>query len=233
MKSLLLMSSSKSAKSPSFLEHGLNWLKEHFQDRKVLFIPYAGVSMTHQNYSDNVSSALSAADIETVGIERFSSPVKAVENAEAIAVGGGNTFMLLHLIYENSLYDALKAKIQSGTPYAGWSAGSNIVGPTIRTTNDMPIIQPRSFNALAGVPFQLNPHFTNAMPPGHRGETRSQRIHEFMHVDMHTPVLGIAEGTALKVKDRSLEILGEDPATLFENMKERLIQPRQDLSYLL
>ncbi|RTE87264.1 MULTISPECIES: dipeptidase PepE [Gammaproteobacteria] len=233
MKSLLLMSSSRNHAHPTYLEHGLDWLKQHFENKQVVFIPYAGVSMAHQDYTKTVGTAFEKAEIELRGIESFSNPRKAIESAEAVAVGGGNTFMLLNLIYENGIYDPLKDRINNGMPYAGWSAGSNIAGPSIRTTNDMPIIQPRSFSALNAVPFQLNPHYTNATPPGHRGETRSQRIHEFMHVDNHTPIIGIAEGTALHIQNSKMTLLGEDSGVLFENFKETELKPSRDLSYLL
>ncbi|CUS48962.1 MAG: dipeptidase PepE [Idiomarinaceae bacterium HL-53] len=232
MKSLLLMSSSRAA-NPNYLEHGFAWLTEHFQDRKVLFIPYAGIGMSHAEYTAKVANALKPQGLMVEGIESHTSPVHAIEQAEAIAVGGGNTFMLLHLLYKHGLVDKMKQKINTGTPYAGWSAGSNITGPSIRTTNDMPIIQPQSFRAVNAVPFQLNPHFTDAQPEGHRGETRSQRIHEFMHVDHRTAVVGIPEGTALKISDKQIKFLGELPGMLFQGGQQRAFPPHSDLSFLL
>lgn len=232
MLNLLLMSSSKAA-NPDYLAHGRLWLQQHFAGRQVLFIPYAGVSITAAEYSQKVSHALVSAGIEVQGIEQFNNPVHAIEKAEAVAVGGGNTFMLLHKLYETGCFDALKRRILAGMPYAGWSAGSNIAGPSIRTTNDMPIIQPRSFTALGLVPFQLNPHFTDATPEGHRGETRSERIAEFMCVDNHTPVIGIAEGTALKVTGKRMSLLGDRDGVVFYNHQRQILKAGESCSQWL
>ncbi|WP_113905817.1 dipeptidase PepE [Aliidiomarina celeris] len=232
MLNLLLMSSSKAA-NPNYLAHGQHWLKQHFSGCNVLFIPYAGVSIQAHDYSQKVANALASAGISVQGIEAFRNPVKAIENADAVAVGGGNTFMLLHKLYETGCFDALKRRVQGGMPYAGWSAGSNIAGPSIRTTNDMPIIQPRSFTALGFVPFQLNPHFTDAMPAGHHGETRSERIAEFMHVDNHTPVIGIAEGTALKITGKHMSLLGDCDGVVFSNHQRQTLKAGESCSQWL
>lgn len=221
MRQLLLMSSSR-ADNPNYLEHGLHWLEEHFRNKKIVFVPYAGVSISYDNYTGMVHDAISPRGMQVQGLHTFADPVQAIEEAEAIAVGGGNTYMLLHQLYELGLIDPIKRKVAAGIPYAGWSAGSNIAGTSIKTTNDMPIIQPRSFDALKLVPFQINPHYTNAMPKGHRGETRQQRIEEFMMVNA-TPVLGIAEGTALKISGRNMTLLGQKDGVLFEAGKHRVL----------
>ncbi|RUO44187.1 dipeptidase PepE [Aliidiomarina taiwanensis] len=232
MRNLLLMSSSR-ADNPDYLAHGLPWLSEHFAGKRVLFIPYAGVTMSHETYTGMVQEALAKENIQVTGIQDYTQPAEAIAEAEAVAVGGGNTYMLLHTLYETGSLDVLKRRIQEGMPYAGWSAGSNIAGPSIRTTNDMPIIQPRSFNALNVVPFQLNPHFTDAMPKGHRGETRSQRIAEFMVVDSHTPVLGIMEGTALKVQGQHMQLLGEKDGVVFADNTRRTLKAGSTISHWL
>ncbi|MCC5855021.1 MAG: dipeptidase PepE [Idiomarina sp.] len=232
MRNLLMMSSSRAA-NPDYLAHGRQWLANHFAGRDVVFIPYAGVTLDADEYTARVAGALASAGVKVFGIHEFSSPQAAIEQAQAIAVGGGNTFMLLHKLYEFGLLDPLRQRILAGLPYAGWSAGSNILGTSIRTTNDMPIVQPRSFNALNVVPFQLNPHFTDAIPPGHMGETRSQRIEEFMCVDSHTPVLAIPEGTALRVTGKHMALLGDQDGVIFHGGKRLPLKAGKDCSQWL
>lgn len=231
-RNLLLISASKADNTP-YLQHAQSWLKDHFAGRKVLFIPYAGVSISHAEYSAKVRDALASSGIDVVGIEGAADPQKAIENAEAIAVGGGNTFMLLHLLYRYGLIDAIRKRTSQGIPYAGWSAGSNIAGLSIRTTNDMPIIQPPSFRALDLVPFQLNPHYTDYAPAGFHGETRNMRLAEFMAVDGHTPVLAIREGTALKVTGPRMKLLGQKSGYVFHAGHKTVMKANHDCSQWL
>lgn len=232
MRNLLLMSSSR-ATNPDYLAHGLPWLSEHFAGKNVLFIPYAGVTTGADEYTAMVAEPFSKIDLKVTGIHEYQDLRLAMQEAEAVAVGGGNTYMLLHKLYETGCLDILKRRIKEGMPYAGWSAGSNIAGPSIRTTNDMPIVQPRSFAAINAVPFQLNPHFTDAMPEGHRGETRSQRIAEFMQVDNHTPVIGIMEGTALKVQGQKMTLLGDRDGVVFADQQRRILKAGSNCSHWL
>jgi len=172
------------------------------------------------------------------GIHQFDDAVTAVNNAKAIVIGGGNTFHLLHQLYENDLLSAINEKINLGIPYIGWSAGSNVAGTTICTTNDMPIIEPRSFTALNLVPFQLNPHYTDFNPPGHNGETREQRLAEFMVINPEMPIVGIVEGSALKLVDDKLSLIAfaeiEKPdGFLFEAGSKRTIHVNEEISHLL
>lgn len=213
---LLLISASKADNTP-YLSHAQNWLLDHFDKREVLFIPYAGVGMAHSDYTQRVATAMQAVGTKVRGIEAYADPRQAIANAEAIAVGGGNTYMLLDTLYRLGLIDPIRRKIAAGTPYAGWSAGSNIAGRSIRTTNDMPIIQPPSFTALNLVPFQLNPHYTDFVPAGFHGETRDQRLQEFMALDPHTPVLAIREGSALQIKDQQMYLLGHKDGYVFRD----------------
>ena len=192
---LLLLSSSR-VKQTDYLTHAKEMIKEHLGTiKELLFISYAGVTIDYDQYTDMVQAALADLDIKVTGIHRCDDVAAAVRSAQAIAVGGGNTFHLLHQLYQQNLLEVIREQVSGGTPYIGWSAGSNVAGLSIRTTNDMPIIEPPSFNALNLVNFQLNPHFTDYNPPGHNGETRSQRLAEFMVVDQETPIVEIGRAS--------------------------------------
>ena len=152
---------------------------------------------------------------DVTSIHHASDPVAAVRKAEAIVVGGGNTFQLIKLIQDFGLIDPVREKVLGGTPYIGWSAGSNVCCPTIRTTNDMPILEPESFEAFHLVPFQINPHYTDANPPGHAGETREDRIMEYLAANPGDTVLGLREGCMFLVEDKQMKLIGERPVRLF------------------
>jgi dipeptidase E len=162
-----------------------------------------------------------------------------IGKAAVIMVGGGNTFKLLHDIYELKLLDLIRDQVNKGTAYIGWSAGSNITGPTIGTTNDMPIIEPKSLNALGILPFQINPHYTNAKPEGHHGETRDQRLEEFSKLNYGVPIVALPEGTALKLEQNVLQYIGEKPGVLFTSGEEerqvlkKEMMDKDDLSFLM
>src|SRR5882724_1416305 len=185
---LLLMSSSRTP-GRGFLEHA----REHIRAflganvRRILFIPYAAVSRTYDDMTQGVAQALDSLGYEVTGLHDAPDPVAAVRTAEAVAVSGGNTFRLLQLIQSQGLLQPLRERVQAGMPYIGWSAGSNLACPTIRTTNDMPIIWPSSYEALGLVPFQINPHYTELLPPEHQGETRDDRLREFMQINPGVP----------------------------------------------
>ena len=151
-----------------------------------------------------------------VSVHEVDNPTGLVRGADAILVGGGNTFHLLRETYRVGLVELIRKRVNSGVPYVGWSAGSNLAGPTICTTNDMPIVAPPTFEALGLVPFQINPHFTDAHPPGHRGETRRQRLAEFIAANPEATVAGLPEGTALRVDDAGLALLGAQTAVVFD-----------------
>jgi len=227
-RQVLMLSSSKVG-SEDYLQHAIPMLDQHLPDiKELLFIPFAGVSVSWDDYTTKVQNALP--DYKVKGIHQFSNAYQALENAQAILVGGGNTFNLLNQLYQQDLIDTVKSQVNKGIPYIGWSAGSNICGNSIRTTNDMPIIQPPSFDALNFVPFQLNPHYTDYQPPGHNGETRAQRIEEFCILNPEMPVIGIREGCALLLQGESLVLKGELDGVVFEGAAQRVIQPEQDLS---
>lgn len=242
---LLLLSSSRVGET-QYLAHALDMIKNKLNGiTELLFIPYAGVTMSYDEYTEKVQRALTTIGVNVTGIHEFSDPVAAINSAQAIAVGGGNTFHLLHQLYENNLISAIEHKVADGMPYIGWSAGSNIAGLSIRTTNDMPIIEPKSFTALSLVNFQLNPHYTDYNPAGHNGETRAQRLAEFMVIDPLTPIVAIVEGSALDVNSENLKLVvscdvdqnsgfsGEHAGYIFKGGVKSPISSDDDLSYLL
>jgi dipeptidase E len=151
-----------------------------------------------------------------ISIHHFKDPLKAVEDAEAIVVGGGNTFQLIKMIQDQNLIEPIRKKVISGTPYIGWSAGSNLACPTIRTTNDMPVVEPIGFNAFNLVPFQINPHYTDKNPDGHAGETREDRINEFIEVNRDVHVLGLREGCMLVIENEKMHLEGNRPVRVFK-----------------
>lgn len=230
-KRVLMLSSSKVG-NENYLQHAIPMLNRYLLDiKELLFIPFAGISISWDNYTAKVQDALPNYRIK--GIHQFSNVQKALEDAQAILVGGGNTFNLLNELYQQDILDTLKNQVSKGTPYVGWSAGSNICGNSIRTTNDMPVVQPPSFDALNLVPFQLNPHYTDYQAPGHNGETRAQRIEEFCVLNPEMPVMGIREGCALLLQEGKLVLKGELEGVVFEGDVQRVIQPGQDLSEYL
>lgn len=182
---------------------------------KALFLPYAAVTFSYDKYEEKVSERFREIGHDVISIHHFKDPVKAVKDASAIVVGGGNTWKLLNTIQENNLINAVREKVFSGTPYIGWSAGSNVACPTIMTTNDMPVVEPKSFNAFSLVHFQINPHYLDANPEGHAGETREQRIEEFIEINRDIYVVGLREGTMISVEDQKIKLTGPRKARIF------------------
>lgn len=235
---LLLLSSSRVADT-GYLQHALSAISLHLQSGQqpideVLFIPYAGVTVSFDDYHTMVANAFEQIKVKVKSIHHFSEPQKAVADAKAIVVGGGNTFCLLDRLYRNQLIEAIGLRVRQGVPYIGWSAGSNIAAPSVKTTNDMPIIEPPSFNALNLLPFQINPHYLDGNPPGHKGETREQRLTEFLTINPQQTVVGLPEGTGLKLSAGRLSFWGEKSGYLFtKSQGKQSIQANADLSYLL
>jgi len=242
-RKLLLISNSTMAG-----EEYLGWPKGYISEflnkysvKKVTFVPYAGVNLSLESigasydiYLERVSSVFKIFGIEMESVHKADDPVKMIQNAEAIAVGGGNTFHLVAMMHKTGVMSAIREKALSGTPYMGWSAGSNVACPTLKTTNDMPIIEPESFNTLNLVPFQINPHYLDANPQGHGGETRQQRIEEFLAVNKGMKVLGLREASLLLVEDNKMKLQGYRKLRLFEFGKEPIeFEPDSDLSFLL
>ena len=235
----ILAFSSSRADNGSYLEI-VAPIIEKFLGQKPLniaFIPFASVDEDYHGYATNVRTALAHLP-HTINRVAFENAKETVEQADVIMVGGGNTFKLLHDIYACQILDTIRDKVNKGTPYIGWSAGSNITGPGIGTTNDMPIIAPKSFNALGLLPFQMNPHYINVTQPNQHGETRDQRLEEFMVINPGLPIVAMPEGTALLLEGTSLKFIGTLPGTLFywdaeETITKRAILENEDLSFLL
>jgi dipeptidase E len=216
MKKLIIASTS-TLHGGSYLEYILPVLENHFKDCKtILFIPYArpgGIS--HDEYTQKVGETFAKINKKVVGIHEFENPINAVEQAEAIFTGGGNTFLLVTQLYQNNVMDVLKKVVENGTPYLGSSAGSNITGISMQTTNDMPIIYPPSFTTLGFLPFNLNPHYLDPdLQSKHMGETRETRIKEF-HAFNNIPVLGLREGSWLEVNGETITLKGNLSARWF------------------
>ena len=231
----LMLSSSRQG-DEAYLEHAKPHILAHLGDiRDLLFVPYAAVTGTYDEYVDKVAEALPECNV--TGLHTVEDPVSAIhhakENGQSIVVGGGNTFHLLSTLYAGALMVPIKHAIADATPYIGWSAGSNICGQSIRTTNDMPIIEPPSFEALNIVPFQLNPHYADYQPEGHNGETRDQRLFEFTALNPTTPVVAIREGTALTLTDSKLSLAGDKEGYVFLGNEKSPIAPGADLTELL
>lgn len=202
--------------------------------REIVFVPYAAVTFSYDEYERKVQARFNEAGIRVRSVHRAEDPVRLVGDAKAVCVGGGNTFALAKKMQEQGLIHAILQKIEAGTPYVGWSAGSNIACPTICTTNDMPIVQPESFRAIGAVKFQINPHYLDANPEGHAGETREQRILEYIAANPDRWVAGLREGCMLRYQDHRLELLGSRPVRIFKmGVKPFEVQPGGNLSFLL
>lgn len=231
---LLLISNSTNA-GEAYLDYPKHNIKSFLGSVKsCVFVPYAGITVSFDDYAAKVQSRFNEIGVTVKSIHTFSDPVKAIEDAESIVVGGGNTFNLIKLIHENKLIDVVRRKVSSGTPFVGWSAGSNVACPTIKTTNDMPVVEPASFSAFNFVPFQINPHYLDANPDGHAGETREQRLQEFMEVNKTVFVVGLREGTMLEFTDGKMKLIGPRPARIFKHGTEpRELNSTDDFSFLL
>lgn len=230
---LLLLSSSR-ADNSDYLAPYMSWIASHLSGiDELLFIPYAGVSIEYDAYQAMVQQALLPLGITVTSIHQHSDARQAVMDAKAIAVGGGNTFHLLYQLYQQDIVQLIRKRVTENVPYLGWSAGSNIAGMSIRTTNDMPIIEPASFNALNLLPLQLNPHYSDYKPEGFHGETRDMRLAEFMQLHPATPIIALPEGSALKHKDGKLTLLGSKGGYLFQTGNKTPLAEHADLSAML
>jgi dipeptidase E len=232
---LLLLSSSSTA-GTEYLEHALDAIGDFLgePEKNVLFVPYAAVRFSYTEYAERVRGALADLGHRLSSVHDAPDAAEAVREADAIAVGGGNTFHLVRELQARSLIAPIRDRALEGVPYIGWSAGSNIACPTLRTTNDMPIVEPSSFATLDLVPFQINPHYLDAQPAGHMGETREERLQEFLLVEPGVYVAGLREGSALRVEGDIVQLLGRKPMRLMkQGQAPREIAPSDSLDFLL
>jgi dipeptidase E len=235
-KKLLLISNSTNSG-----EEYLGWPRQLIADffsgtkvSRILFIPYAGVTVSFNDYTTKVKEVFEKLGLEIYSIENEPNRIDAIHKAEAIAVGGGNTFQLVYMLHKLRLMAPMFEKVNAGLPFLGWSAGANVACPSMKTTNDMPIIEPESFNCLSLVPFQINPHYLDANPEGHGGETREQRIQEFLVANPETTVVGLREATALRIEGKAIQLLGNRPMRIFQPGNEpKELSPGTDASFLL
>lgn len=220
MKNALLISAS-SYQDTGYLRHCKNWVKDFLGEsgkEEILFIPYAGVRRSNDEYEQKVIDRLKNKNIKS--IHHYEDKISAIKNANSIAVGGGNTFMLLYTLYKLNLIEPIKEAVANGTKYFGWSAGANIAGKTMMTTNDMPIIMPKSFDSLNIFPYQINPHFISGKLAGHNGESREERLEEFLIANPKETIYALPEGTALLIADNEVEVIGHSEILKFEYQKE-------------
>ena len=232
---LLLLSNSTNF-GEEYLAYPRQAIKDFLGTNKnnIVFIPYAGVTFSWDEYAQKVNEALVEIGIEVTGIHSSDNPRKSVMEADAIVVGGGNSFNLLNEIYKNDLINAIREKISSGTPYIGWSAGSNMACPTLKTTNDMPIVEPPSFRALDLIPFQINPHYTEAVIPNHGGESRELRILEFIEANKKMVVVGLPEGMIIQFKNGRYDLIGNKHVKIFRyGLDPYFIQTSKELQQVL
>lgn len=232
---LLLISNSTMQGEP-YLDYPKQEIKNFLGDKTIsaLFIPYAAVTFSFDLYESKVEERFAEIGHHITSIHHFNDPFEAVLNAEAIVVGGGNTWQLVRMMHDNLIMEAISQRVEMGTPYIGWSAGSNVACPTLQTTNDMPIIDPKGFDCMGLVPFQINPHYLDVNPEGHGGETREQRIEEFLEANPEITVVGLREGTMLKCENNSLKLIGNRSARIFKKgMHPEELSTKDDFSFLL
>jgi len=234
MKNIIIASTS-TLSSEGYLDYLFPELKLHFANcNTILFIPFArpgGIS--HQEYTDMVGLAFAKINKKVIGLHEFENATEAIKKATGIFTGGGNTFVLVSQLHKYKLMDILSKAIKQGTPYLGTSAGSNICGLTMQTTNDMPIVYPSSFQTLGVVSFNLNPHYLDPdLTSKHMGETRETRIKEF-HAYNSAPVLGLREGSWLDVKGDKIILKGNLTARLFrQNQNPEELETGMDLRFI-
>jgi dipeptidase E len=223
--SVLAISSSRVGNS-GYLEMAVPLIAEHLGTRplNIAFIPFASADGDYLAYERRVSEPLTSLPYSVTAVL----PGKAretLEQADAIMVAGGNSFKLLHDIYQLDLFEIINEKVNAGTPYVGWSAGANITGMSIGTTNDMPIIEPKTFKAFGFFPFQINPHYLNQTHQGFNGETRDQRLEEYIMVNPDRIIIGLPEGTAVKSSQGQISYMGPEPAVLFSRKGKNELMP--------
>lgn len=228
MKNICLASTS-TVHGKAYLSYLLPTMKEVFKGiKEIIFVPYAQPGgMSYDDYTTKAQEGFDPLNIKLIGIHTYDNSFDALKKAQAVFVGGGNTFLLVKSLYEHNLMENLQDIVTAGTPYLGTSAGSNIAGPSMQTTNDMPIVYPPSFKTLGLIPFNINPHYLDPIEGStHMGETRETRIAEFHAYPSNTiNVLGLREGSWIRVQG--------DVITLGGQLSARLFQPGKDAVELI
>lgn len=232
----LLLFSNSTNTGEEYLSYTIPYINEFLQGNQIqaIFVPFAGVTISWDDYYSQVAEKLMKVGVHLNSLHNEKDKMKALQKAELIIVGGGNTFNLLKTLQEYNLLDQIRNQVKSGIPYIGWSAGSNLTSPTIRTTNDMPIAEPNSFKALGLIPFQINPHYTDVENPNHAGETREMRIEEFIEINQEMYVAGLREGTMFQIDNDTIELRGSKSCRIFHYGKSAFeISPGEDFSFLI
>ncbi len=232
---LLLISNSRT-EGLGYLEHALGEIRSFLAAsvKQVLFLPFAGVTVDWDEYTARVAEALRPLGLECVGAHTQRDPIAALGAAQAVAVGGGNTWQLAREIHRRMLAGPIREAVRGGTPYIGWSAGANVACPTMQTTNDMPICDPLGFDALGLVSFQINPHYLHGNPPGFKGETREERIFEYGKLHPAVWVAGLREGTMLRIENGGIRLVGQGALRAFHHGEPpREVESGGDVSFLL
>ena len=231
-KRVLLISNS-TLYGGGYLDHAEAEIRSFLSDvKRVLFFPFA--LFDRDKYAATARDRFQKMGYELSPVHAAADRIKAINNTDAVFIGGGNTFRLLKALYDFELLGPIRERVAAGMPYIGSSAGSNVAGPTIRTTNDMPIVQPPSFDALGLVPFQINPHYLDPDPNSkHMGETREERILQFLE-ENDTPVVGLREGAMLRVENGTTILRGSSGARIFRKGLEPVeTSPGAELNTLL
>ena len=231
---LLLISNSTNA-GEAYLKYPIQEIAKTLEGiDEVVFIPYAAVTFSYDEYEAKVQDRLNEIGVKVRSIHHAINKRNFIRHAKAIMIGGGNTFALLKKMQEEDLLDMIFHRVKAGVPYVGWSAGSNVTCPTICTTNDMPIVQPESFRAIGLVSFQINPHYLDANPEGHAGETREQRIMEYLEANRSRYVVGLREGCMLRINDEGIQLIGSRSMRVFKKGRETFeVQPGENLDFLI
>lgn len=220
MKNIILASTS-TIFGGQYLDYLRSEIQNLFHDiKEIVFIPFARPSgITHDEYTEKVASFFNDLSIKIVGLHTFKDPQSAIKNTQGFFTGGGNTFLLVKTLHELGIMNVLKQEVENGKPYLGTSAGSNIGGINLKTTNDMPIVYPSSFECMGLVPFNINPHYLDPNPElKHNGETRETRIMEFL-TQNDIPVIGLREGNWIRVLGNKITTEGDHSTRIFENGK--------------
>lgn len=232
----LLLISNSTNPGEDYLDYPKNNIKDFLGEKPInaIFIPYAAVTFSFEEYEKKVNDRFAEIGHHVTSIHRYINPIEAIENSDAIVVGGGNTWQLVKMLQEKGLMKVIRKKVKQGTPYIGWSAGSNIACPSLKTTNDMPIVEPIKFKTLKLVPFQINPHYLDDNPANHGGETREVRINEFIEVNKEIHVVGLREGTMLLLDNDDLALIGNRKARIFKYDQEPLeLSDEDDFNFLI